>query len=73
MKFIQVIVSCPNKKVCEKIIKVILNEKIVSCCQIIGPVESHYWWEGKIEKGKEWLVFIKCKKGNFQKVYKKKK
>lgn len=71
MKFIQITTTCPDKKICKDIIKKILNEKLASCCQIIGPIESYYWWENKIEKGKEWLIFIKCKKKNFKKVEKK--
>ncbi|HOK55934.1 MAG TPA: divalent-cation tolerance protein CutA [bacterium] len=71
MKFIQIITTSPDKKNCEKIVKELLEEKVVSCCQIIGPVESHYWWEKRIEKSKEWLIFIKCKKKNYKKVEKK--
>ncbi|MCM8803814.1 MAG: divalent-cation tolerance protein CutA [Candidatus Omnitrophica bacterium] len=71
MKFIQIITTCPDKKRCKNIIKKILNEKLASCCQIIGPIESHYWWENRIEKSKEWIIFIKCKKENYKKIEKK--
>jgi periplasmic divalent cation tolerance protein len=68
MKFLQIITTTPNKKIGIKIVKLLLKEKLVSCCQMIGPVESHYWWQNKIEKSKEWIIFIKCKKGNFKKI-----
>lgn len=71
MKFIQIITTVPDKETGEKIIKLLLEEKLVSCCQIIGPCESHYWWENKIEKSKEYLIFIKCLKNKFKKVEKK--
>jgi len=71
MKFIQIITTVPDKKSGEKIIKDLLKEKLVACCQIIGPCESHYWWDGKIEKSKEWLIFIKCQKKNFKKIEEK--
>jgi periplasmic divalent cation tolerance protein len=71
MKFLQIITTVPDKKAGIKIVKLLLKEKLVSCCQIIGPVESHYWWKDRIEKGKEWLIFIKCKRKNFKKVERK--
>ncbi|MGB9677823.1 MAG: divalent-cation tolerance protein CutA [Candidatus Ratteibacteria bacterium] len=70
MKFIHIITSCPDKKVCRNIVKRILDDKLAMCCQIFGPVESHYWWENKIEKSKEWLIFIKCRKENYKKIEK---
>lgn len=71
MKFVQIFTAVPDKEIGEKIVNLLLEEKLVSCCQIIGPVESHYWWENKIEKSKEYLILIKCKKDNFRKVERK--
>lgn len=71
MKYIQIITSVNNKKVAYKIVKELLKEKIAGCCQIIGPVESYYWWEGKIENNNEWLIFIKTEKKKFEKVKEK--
>jgi len=70
MKFLQIITTVPDKKIGNKIINLLLKEKLASCCQIIGPIESHYWWENRTEKGKEWLIFIKCKKKNYKKIEK---
>jgi periplasmic divalent cation tolerance protein len=71
MKFLQIIITVPDKKTGNIIVKLLIKEKLVSCCQIIGPIESYYWWKNKIEKSKEWLIFIKCKKQNFKKIEKK--
>ena len=71
MKFLQIITTVPNKKIGVKIVELLLKEKLVSCCQIIGPINSHYWWENKIEESKEWLILIKCKKENFKKIEEK--
>ncbi|MCM8818823.1 MAG: divalent-cation tolerance protein CutA [Candidatus Omnitrophica bacterium] len=70
MKFIQIITTSPDKKTAKKIVEKLLENKLVSCCQIIGPIESHYWWKRKIEKGIEWLIFIKGKKKNYKKIEK---
>ncbi|MCM8833535.1 MAG: divalent-cation tolerance protein CutA [Candidatus Omnitrophica bacterium] len=71
MKFIQILTTVPDKETGQKIIKILLEEKLSLCCQIIGPIESQYWWQGKIEKGEEYLIFIKAKKQNYKKIEKK--
>ncbi|MCM8809205.1 MAG: divalent-cation tolerance protein CutA [Candidatus Omnitrophica bacterium] len=71
MKFIQILTTVPDKETGQKIIKILLEEKLSLCCQIIGPIESQYWWQGKIEKGEEYLILIKAKKQNYKKIEKK--
>lgn len=37
------------------------NERLAACVQIIGPVESRYWWRGKIETVEEWICLAKTR------------
>jgi periplasmic divalent cation tolerance protein len=39
----------------------ILKRKLAACVSIIDGVESHYWWQGKIETSKECLLILKTK------------
>ncbi len=34
--------------------------RLAACAQVEGPITSHYWWEGKLEKSQEWRVMFKC-------------
>ncbi|MDR2772832.1 MAG: divalent-cation tolerance protein CutA, partial [Elusimicrobiota bacterium] len=43
MKFIDVFVTVPNRKVANVIIKHLLNEKIIACAGIVSNFESFYW------------------------------
>ncbi|MEY5062930.1 MAG: hypothetical protein RLZZ112_894 [Verrucomicrobiota bacterium] len=36
-----------------------LNAKAAACVQILPPMESHYSWNGKREKSREFLVLAK--------------
>jgi periplasmic divalent cation tolerance protein len=56
---IQVITTTENRADAEKIAEVLVEKKLAGCVQIIGPISSVYWWEGKIEKADEWLCLIK--------------
>lgn len=37
----------------------LLDERLAACVQIVGPVESRYWWQGKLEQATEWLCLVK--------------
>jgi hypothetical protein len=42
---------------------VVLTAKAVACVNILPGVESHYWWKGKLEKGRELLLLMKTRQG----------
>lgn len=37
----------------------VVAERLAACAQIVGPIESVYWWNGAVTGGSEWLV--RCK------------
>lgn len=39
----------------------LLKERLVACVNIVGPVRSKYWWEGKIETENECMLFMKTR------------
>jgi periplasmic divalent cation tolerance protein len=61
-KFSAVLVTAPDIKVARKLAQGALREKLVACANIIPKVESHYWWQGKIESGAEVLTVFKTTK-----------
>ena len=50
-----------------KIADFLLGEKLISCVTFKN-IESHFWWEGKINQSKEVQLIIKCKELNLKKV-----
>jgi periplasmic divalent cation tolerance protein len=65
---IQVTTTFDNQKEAEKIAKMLLKKKLAACIQLIGPVLSQYWWEGKVDKANEFMLFIKTTEANFENV-----
>ena len=53
-----IIVTCPVSE-SEKIAEEILKSKLAACVNIIPGISSIYWWEGKINKDEESILFIK--------------
>jgi periplasmic divalent cation tolerance protein len=68
MKLIEMSTTFKNKAEAKKAAELILKNKLAACVQILGPAESKYWWEGRIETTEEYLVFIKTTNENFGKV-----
>ncbi len=62
-------ITCQNKKEAEKIGKYLLNKKLVACINIF-PIESFYWWKGKIEKSKEFVLILKTLENKYNKILK---
>ncbi|MEM3054574.1 MAG: divalent cation tolerance protein CutA, partial [Candidatus Bathyarchaeia archaeon] len=53
MEEIVVLVTTSSKEEAEKIVRGLLEEKLIACANIIGPVHSLFWWQGKIDIAQE--------------------
>ncbi len=61
-KFSIVLVTAPDLKTARMLAKSALSAKLVACANLIPKIESHYWWQGKIESGTEVLLVFKTTK-----------
>jgi periplasmic divalent cation tolerance protein len=69
MNFIFIYITNPTKKEARKIAKILLKNKLIACANIF-PVDSLYRWKGKIVDESEFVLIVKTKKDNFEKVKK---
>lgn len=60
--------TTPDRKEAEHISHSLLNEKLIACANIIGPVHSLFWWASKVEKAEEYIVLMKSRSDLFEKV-----
>lgn len=51
--------TTPTKREAQKIAQNLLDKCLIACANIYGPVESQFWWQGKIDKANEFLVLLK--------------
>ena len=66
--YIIVLVTIATKEEAEKIVQHLLNEKLIACGNIVGPVTSFFRWSGKIERAEEYLALMKSRKNLFAKL-----
>ena len=52
-------VTAPNLKIARKLARMALEARLVACATLVPKLESHYWWQGKIERGSELLIVFK--------------
>lgn len=67
-KYCMIETAFDNKEELEKITTELLNKKLVSSCQVVES-KSSWNWKGKLEKSKEYLVFMKTKKNFTKEIY----
>ena len=54
-----VLVTAPDLKTGRKLARAALVARLVACANLMPRIESHYWWQGKLESGPEVLLFMK--------------
>lgn len=54
-----VLVTVPDSRVARRIARAVLEARAAACVNMIPGLESHYWWQGRIERSKELLLVMK--------------
>ncbi len=71
MSYLIVFVTASNREEAVKIVRVLLEERLIACGNIVDSVSSLFWWEGEIEEEKEVLVIMKSREKLFKKLSKR--
>ena len=49
----------PDRETARKISSAMLDEGLIACANVIGPIESHFIWHGERDKSEEFGVLMK--------------
>ena len=60
-KYTVILVTASSKEEAENIAQQLLEEKLIACANIVGPISSHFHWEGKVEVAEEFLLLLKSR------------
>jgi periplasmic divalent cation tolerance protein len=58
-KFRIVLVTAPDLKTARRLARAALEARLIACANLVPRIESHYRWQGKIERGSEVLMILK--------------
>ena len=64
-EFIVVYVTAGSLDEADRLARVLVEERLAACVNRIGPIQSVYRWQGKLEQSEEQLLIIKTQKELF--------
>jgi periplasmic divalent cation tolerance protein len=68
---IVVFINCNSEEEAVRIARLLVEEHLAACANILSPVRSIYRWEGKICDEKEWTLIVKTQRKRFEELERK--
>ena len=66
MKTCVIYMTAPNVEEARRIACTLVDERLAACANILGPIESIYRWEGKVEEAQETAFIAKTAKSRVE-------
>lgn len=63
-----VLTNTGSEQEARKIARALVERKLAACVNIVAGVESTYWWQGKVETAREWVLIIKTVRNKFESI-----
>jgi periplasmic divalent cation tolerance protein len=61
-----VLVTAPDQETATNLAQASLKAQLVACVNVVPRIESHFWWQGKIESEGESLLLLKTTQANLE-------
>jgi periplasmic divalent cation tolerance protein len=58
-RHLAVLVTTPDLKTARILARAALKARLIACANLIPRIESHYWWQGRLECTTEILLVMK--------------
>ena len=59
--YLVVLVTTSSSEEANRTARELLEQRKAACVNIVPGINSHYWWQGKVESAQENLLIIKTK------------
>lgn len=66
-----VYITTSGEEESKKIGRIVVEERLAGCVNIISTIESLYWWKGEIEEDNESILIAKTKVSNIKNIIKR--
>lgn len=64
-EFVMLTTTVDDRQKAGGICRQLVERRLVACGQVVGPIESSYWWDGKVESSEEWLCLLKTQRSRY--------
>jgi periplasmic divalent cation tolerance protein len=58
-KHVQAVTTIDAEVAATSLARTAVEARVAACAQVLGPISSTYWWEGKVDTSQEWYVVFK--------------
>ena len=59
--YLQVTTTVASETDARRLAEFLVQGRLAACVQIVGPIHSVYWWQGKVESSSEWQCIAKTR------------
>ena len=66
--YVVIYVTAESLEQARRIARALVEERLAACVNIVGRVESVYWWEGEVQESQEALLIIKSLRSRVEEV-----
>jgi len=66
--YIQVLTTIGTAEHACRLAATLVEARLAACVQVVGPITSTYWWQGKQETSQEWQCLAKTHERLFQRL-----
>lgn len=56
-------ITAPTREEALKLARLLVEERLAACANVLGEITSVYWWEGKLSEAGEVVVIAKTREG----------
>jgi periplasmic divalent cation tolerance protein len=60
--------TAPDADEARRIAEVLVSERLIACANILGAMQSVYWWDGAVQQGDEVSILLKTRDALVEKV-----
>lgn len=53
--------SLKTQEEAQRMAEALVKQRLAACCWISGPIQSTYWWKGKVEQDTEFVCSFKTR------------
>lgn len=55
-------VTTQDKTSAQSIARTLVSERLAACANVLGQMQSFYWWDGEVQEGDEVALVLKTKR-----------
>uniref|UniRef100_A0A7C4GB98 Divalent-cation tolerance protein CutA n=1 Tax=candidate division WOR-3 bacterium TaxID=2052148 RepID=A0A7C4GB98_UNCW3 len=64
-RYLEVVTTTARYSDARRIARTLVEKRLAACVQIVGPIQSIYHWQGRVETAAEWLCLVKTTRARY--------